>query len=203
MRRRRPGVADHVRDRLLADAVRGQLDARGQRALRALDRGLDVQTGGLRLLRQLVDARQAGRGRLGRHVVRLAQRVEHAAQLGQGVAAGMLDRLQRRARLLGPVVEQVQGRARLHVDQRDVVRQHVVEVARDREALLAAAASDVRLARPLGLGLVRAPDADGLGRRDEHEHPGRERERLADRRRRLVEQRRLPPDARVAATIPA
>ena len=64
-------------------------------------------------------------------------RGQQAAQLGERLAPGALDRAQRRARLVGPLVEDVAGRRGLHDDHRDAVGDHVVQLAGDAAPLLA------------------------------------------------------------------
>ena len=85
-----------------------------------------------------------------RRVGAVAQQVEGGAQLAQGVVARMLDGREGRARLVGMLVEEVQRDARLHVDEGDVVREHVVQLLRELQPLLARLA----LARFLGEALL-------------------------------------------------
>ena len=149
MRRAGAGVADDVGERLLHDAEGGQVDAGGARgraspvtssvARRARPRAR-ASTSASRSRRP--GGRAPGRG----PVVAAPQHVEHRAQLAERLLAGVLDGGERRAGLLGLLVQQVQGDAGLHVDERDVVGEHVVQLAGDAQPLLAGPA-----ARLLGL----------------------------------------------------
>jgi hypothetical protein len=87
-----------------------------------------------------------------------AQHVKHRAQLSERRLARLVDRLQGGAGLLGPLVQQVQRHPRLHVDERDVVGQHVMQLPRDQQALLAGATSGLlpRRLGPLGTPLEAA-----------------------------------------------
>ena len=69
-----------------------------------------------------------------------AQDVEDRAQLFERVLARVLDRAQRGTGLLRQLVAEVERDAGLHVDERDVVRDDIVEVTRDPEPLVARAA---------------------------------------------------------------
>ena len=171
-----PGVAGDVGERLLHDAVGGQLDGGRQR------RGGAVAARAARRGRRPGRPRPARRGRPGgarapRGVVAAAQHVERGAQLVERVAAGLLDVGQRRPGLLGLLVEQVQGHAGLHVDQRDVVGQHVVQLLGQPQPLLAEPAPLLVLG---GLGQLGRPlpaDADQLrdGQHDD-QPPGDQRQ---------------------------
>ena len=68
-----------------------------------------------------------------------AQHLQHRVQLLKRLLARLVDGLQGGAGLLGPLVQQVQRHPRLHVDERDVVGQHVVQLPGDEQALLARA----------------------------------------------------------------
>ena len=101
------GVAHDVGQRLLDDAVGGQVDAGGQavgdasprRPALAVD-ALDphVEAGAARAVDQAVEVGQAGGGGQ-RGGLALAQQVEHRAQLAEGLLAGVLDGGERRADL--------------------------------------------------------------------------------------------------------
>ena len=126
-----------VGQRLLHDPVRGQVDAGGSGRRSPCTSTLDRQPGRPLSATQLVEPGQPG-GRLARRVlVDAAQHAERGAHLAQQFAAGPLDGGQRRAGLLGVVVHQVQRHPGLHVDQRDVVAEDVVQVAGEPEPLLA------------------------------------------------------------------
>src|SRR6266508_185781 len=102
---RRAGVPGDVGEGLLHDAEGGQVDAGGQRPWLALDPGAHRQAGGRRAGDQVVQAGQPGRRRPRRRLVDLAQHVEHGAQLAERLVAGLLDRGEGGAGLLGPLVD--------------------------------------------------------------------------------------------------
>ena len=56
----------------------------------------------------------------------------------------------------------MEGHARLHVDEREVVAERVVQLARDPQALLARAAQRLLLLHPDRLGLPFVADPDAL-----------------------------------------
>ena len=100
---------------------------------------------------EVVEAVQARRRRPGRLLAGAAQHAEHRADLAQRVGARLVDRRQCDPRLLGLLVHQVQGDAGLDVDQRDVVRQHIVELLGDAQPLLVGLTAGLELARLPGL----------------------------------------------------
>ena len=100
------------------------------------------------------------RGRL----ASLPEDVEDGPQLGERLLARVADRGERRSRLLGERLVHVQRDARLDADERQVVPQRVVELARDPEPLLARAPQRLLLVHPGRLGAPLAPDPDDLGR---------------------------------------
>ena len=131
-------VAQRVRERLLDDAVGGEVDAGRQRDGRALaldddlePRGLDG--GGERV--EVVEARLRGVPVLAVLGLVGAHGLQQAAQLGERVAAGGLDRLQGLAGDVGALVEHVLGRDGLDDDDRDVVGDDVVQLAGDPRPL--------------------------------------------------------------------
>ena len=108
-------MAHDVRQRLLHDAVGGQVDGRGQRATLARDAHPGGHAGVAGGLDEALELVQPG-GRLARlALVGVAQDAEDAAQLAQRLLAGVLDRAQRLGRVLGMLVEDVGGDPRLHV----------------------------------------------------------------------------------------
>ena len=83
------GVLERVGQRLLDDAVGGEVDARRQRPRLALDAQLDREPGGAALGRRARRARRApAAGASSAAVVGRAQHAEHPAQLGERLAAG-------------------------------------------------------------------------------------------------------------------
>ena len=93
------------------------------------------------------------------------------------VVARLLDGRERRARLLGLLVEEVQGDAGLHVDERDVVGEHVVQLLRELQALLARLALARFLGEALLLGALLASHPHHLGDGEHEQQPsGDERE---------------------------
>jgi hypothetical protein len=106
-----------------------------------------------------------------RLLVGTSEHAERRAHLVQQVPARPLDRRQSGPGLLGIVVHEVERHPGLHVDQRDVVAEAVVQVARHPQPLLAPAPA-------LGLGgrrrrlLPALPaGAPQLGRGDDHRDP--------------------------------
>ena len=97
---------------------------------------------------QLVEPVQAERRLPGRRLLLGAQHAEHRADLAQRLGARRLDRGQRLAGLLRPVVHQVQPHPGLHVDQRQVVAEHVVQLAGDPQPFLGRLPALLLLAAP-------------------------------------------------------
>ena len=126
---------------------------------------------------EVAEAVQARRRPPRRVLAGAAQHTEHRADLAQRVGARLVDRRQRDPRLAGLLVHQLQGDAGLDVDQRNVVRQHVVQLAGDAQPLLVGLAAGLELARPLGLREALLAAADPLDAGQRHEQPGGDRER--------------------------
>ena len=124
--RLRVRVAGHVGECLLHDPVRGELDS-GRKRVGGASLEVHLETSGAHAVDELVEVRKARR-RHPRHIDCVAQHVERGAQLAQRVVARFLDRRERWSRLIGMLVEEMQGDAGLDVDQRDVVREHVVQL---------------------------------------------------------------------------
>ena len=164
-----PRVADDVGQRLLHDPERCQIDARRERPTLAVHFQRDPDAGRGGAGHEVVKAVQARRRRPGRLLAGAAQHAEHRADLAQGVGARLVDRRQRDPRLLGLLVHQMQGDAGLDVDQRDVVRQHVVELLGDAQPLLVGLAAGLELASALDLreALPAIAHPFGAGQRDE------------------------------------
>ena len=154
------GVLDDVGERLLHDPVGGQVDALGERARLALDGELDADARGARALEQL---RQLAEPRLRRErgglLLVAAQQLQRAVHLGHRLAAEVGDPVGRLAHAL--VARGGPERLRLHDDQRDVVRDHVVELLRDPQPLV----GDGALALGDGVGAAR-PDVEADGAAD-------------------------------------
>ena len=146
----------------------------------------DVEPGVARRPDQVGDLVHAGgRDEVG-GLIALAQQRHHRGQLVEHVAARPTDRHQRVLRGLGLAVHDVGGGAGLHVDGRHRVRDAVVEVTRDLQAVLGDPPPGLLLARPfegagplLELCKSRAPGPQHLA--EEHragrpadEHDGEE-----------------------------
>ncbi len=165
-------VAHHVGQRLLHDAVRGEVDRRrnGRRSGVAVDGDGDAGVAGV--LDQRVDLVEPWRRRQ-RDLVVVAQHTDGRPQLVERLLAELLDGRERRTGLFRMAIEHVQGGPGLHVDRGDAVGDHVVEVAGDAEALLGDAAPGFLLTgflqvlrALLELGEV-GPPAE-VGRAEEH-----------------------------------
>jgi hypothetical protein len=170
--RGRPGVPDGVGQRLLDDAVGGQvhggrqrdgLPGHGERGVQAGpagpgDQGLEL--GGAR-------RRLGGVG-----VVGLTQHVQDGAELPEPLLARGLDRLQRIGYRLGAGGQDVGGHPGLHVDGGHGVRDDVVQLAGDAQPLLVDAAAGILLGPVLDGLHVGAPvrhGDTGEQRRGDHE----------------------------------
>ena len=181
------GVAGDVGQRLLHDPEGGELDRGRQLLAGAVARGATSSRWRAPSATRPSRSARPGAGARGASLA-AAQHVERAAQLAQRLAAGLLDVGERRAGLLGLVVDQVQGHAGLHVDQRDVVGEHVVQLLGELQPLLARAALALLLlgARPFASTASRR-DADQLGDGEHDEQPTGDERQLeagAPRRRR-------------------
>jgi len=170
-RARVAGVLERVRQRLLDDPVRGQLDPDRELPTLALDAELD---GKARLAELPDEGGYVVEPRLGRqrlvHVT--AEHAEQAAHLCERAASALLDRLQHLARRGVRVAEHAPLGASLQDDHRDVVGDHVVQLTRDARSFL-----DDRLARghvALALGDLRAALAVADDAADEQHHYGRD-----------------------------
>jgi hypothetical protein len=130
------GVLEHVGEGFLHDPVGRQVHPRRQRHAFALGLELDRQAGVADLREELVQAGQ-GRLRLQRWwLVGLADDAQQAAQLDQGLAAGVLDGAQH---LLGRRVVLAEDAALggcLDHDHAQAVGDHVVQLPRDPGALV-------------------------------------------------------------------
>ena len=88
-------VLERVRERLLHDAVGGDVDARRQRRSVALDPQLDGQTGLAHMLNQPVEVAQARLRRERELLVAAAQDAEQPAHLNERLPPRRLDRAER------------------------------------------------------------------------------------------------------------
>jgi len=173
-------MLERVRQRLLDDPVGRQLDPDGELRRLALDAQLHRQAGRAQLTDQ---QRHVGEPRLGlERIVRVAaQHAEQAPHLGQRAAAGALDRLEHLARRGVLIAQPAPFGAGLQHHHRDVMGDHVVQLARDPRPLL-----DHRLARrhvALALGHLRAPltVADNVSHEQHHDdRHDRERDRATE-----------------------
>ena len=130
-------VAPRVRQRLLDDPIRGEVDPRGQRHDLALQDEADVRAGVARRvdeLGELVETRL--RRTLGVAVDVLAQNAEQPARLGERVARGRGDRLEATASVGRQLRRREPCRLALDGDHRQVMRDDVVQLARDRGSFL-------------------------------------------------------------------
>ena len=167
----RAGVAGHVGQRLLDDPEGGQVGPGRQGPGQPLDPGAHLQAGRAGPGDQAVQLGQAGGRGPRRRLVALAEHVEHRPQLPKGVVAGLLDGHQGGAGLARLLVHQVQGHAGLHVDQGDVVGEHVVQLAGDAHALLAGPPPGLLGPGPLG-GLAALAGGQGhLGDGEDEQQP--------------------------------
>ena len=138
-RRVRAGrVAQRVGQRLLHDPVGGHVEAGGELGGLAVDVSDASSPAARTCVDELVDAAQR---RLRRELgagVGLAQDAEHAVQLADRLAAGLLDAGERLALAFAGRVaaEQPAHAARLQDHHRDAVGDRVVQLARDPRALL-------------------------------------------------------------------
>ena len=94
----------------------------------------DVRAGISRRVDDLRAARDPAAGALGVALDVLAQNSEQPARLGERVARGRSDRLEAAASVGGQLRRREPGRLALHGDHRQVMRDDVVELARDRRA---------------------------------------------------------------------
>ncbi len=111
--------------------------------------GLDPGAGRPRLVDEVAYVVEPG---LRRHPgVAVAEQAEQPAHLGERLAAGGRDRLERADRDVGVLGGGVAGAVGLDHDHRQPVGDHVVHLARDARALVAGGELDLALGHPLGL----------------------------------------------------
>ena len=99
----------------------------------------DGEAGGGGVADQTIEMVEAGAGGQRRVFVDVTEDPQDGAQLDQSLLAHIVDGGQGAASPIGLAVHQVQCGVGLHVDDRDVVGDHVVEVAGDAEPFLAGA----------------------------------------------------------------
>ncbi len=145
------GVLLHIGQGLLHDPVGGQADGGGELGALVGAGDLDAQSGAAERPGEFVEAVQAGGGLGGRlGVAGLAQQSDGGAQFLQRGAAGPAHMGEGLLGLVGPLVHDVGGDPGLHVDQGDVVGDHVVQIAGDAQAFLGDPAAGLLLAGALG-----------------------------------------------------
>ena len=182
-------MLERVGERLLHDAVRGEVDARRQLARRARDTKLDGETGRANVPNERVEL---CKGRLRRHRDLLVLGAEHAEQpphLVERLRGGSLDRVDGRAGVVGLGLEAVPRPSGLEDDDADRVRDDVVQLAGDARALLEHC--EARLLLPLDdqVALARTPPADRAAGEPRAPEDRREEDEVADE----VEERPLVP----------
>lgn len=158
--RARARVLADVGQGLLDDPVGGEVHGRGQVGVLVGAGDLHRQAGAAEGTGQLFQEAEPGGGFGGRlRVAGLAEQADGGAQLVERAAAGLADMGEGLLGLVGALVHDMGGDTGLHIDQGDVVGDHVVQVAGDAQALLGDPAAGLLL--PGALGAVGAV-ADGL-----------------------------------------
>ena len=146
------GMAQRVGERLLDDSVGGDVDPRRERTGSPSTRRSTGRPARAHLVDQRLDV---GETRLGHHRLLLAviaaQDAEQPADLGERLAAGRLDRFERRPCGLGLAVEHPAPRRGLDDHDADAVGDDVVQLARDPCPLLRHRAPGLLFALPLEL----------------------------------------------------
>ena len=129
-------MLDRVRQALLDEPVRSEVDAGWELRRLAFDPELDGQPRLPRLRDEPVQVLKARLRRQRRSFLRPAQDADQSAHLGQRLAAGLLDDLERLSLLLLIRVQPSPHRARLDGHHAHAVPDDVVQLARDPGALL-------------------------------------------------------------------
>ena len=162
-------VLVRIGQRLLDDPIRDLPCGARHRGQIALGPQPDVQTHGSERAHDLIKPAQIGLRGGGRVVVIGAQHLQESADLAQDGARRMADGGERLLCLVRTGVDRGGGDPRLEADDRDLVRDRVVQVASDPESLFADPPLCFRLAGllgpfcPFGHGLdVLPPRASGL-----------------------------------------
>ena len=167
-------MADDVGQRLLGNAVGGEVERCGQHHRQALRNDADIQArgpGGGDQVRELAEPRRRPPRR---SVAGLAQHVERGAQLPQRLPACVLDGRQRGAGLLRQFAVDVKRDACLDVDEGDVVGEDIVQLPGDAQALVARLQLFLLLLQPRGFGGPEPADPDPLAHAEQDEQPRRQ-----------------------------
>ena len=131
-------MLDDVGERLLDDAVNGQLEREGQGAVGPGHVQVDRGAGGPDGFDQIFDVEESGGwGEIGRPVLFLAQEAEDNPQFFLGRPADGLDGFQCGARLLRAAGHQAAADAGLDGDHREGVGDDVVQFAGDADPFFA------------------------------------------------------------------
>jgi hypothetical protein len=165
-------VLERVREALLHEAVRGQVDSGRELHRVALDREHDREPGFAGVLDELVQVLEARLGRKRGSLLRASQHADHASHLRHGFASRLLDDEQRLAFAFLFGLEQAAHRRSLDGHDADAVADDVVELPCDACPLLGDSEAGSFLALALGharsllclLGLARRA---GKGEADE------------------------------------
>ena len=129
-------MLQRVRERLLHDPVRGQVDAGRQRSGLPLDRDGHRQTCVAHSLHQMIEVLHAG-SRLAVLIVRLVhEQIQQSAQLLEAGTPGRVDGFQSPACRCDVGVEHSIGGLRLEHDHRKTVGDEVVQLSSDARALM-------------------------------------------------------------------
>jgi len=130
-------VLEHIGERLLHDAVRGQLDARREGALCSLDAHLHADTCVPHLVDERVELHEA-RLRCQRRVAGsfVFEDAHHTAEVGHRLAPGLLDDAKGCRSVTWIANRDALRRRRLEHHDAHAVRDHIMEFARDRGAFL-------------------------------------------------------------------
>ena len=162
VRRRAAGVLDRVGERLLHDAVDGELGAGAERAALAGDLERDRQAGGARARDELARARRASAAAAPSGALSSTP-----SRMSISASASVPAARMRARRLLGALRvarEDAPRAARLHDHHADAVRDHVVHLARDPAALARPTASCASCSRRSAASAARLVQLGGVAR---------------------------------------
>src|SRR5919201_4775307 len=152
LRRMRPRVLEAVRQALLDEPVRGEVDPGRKLLGRAFDAELDRKPRFACLLDELVEVLEARLRGEGGGLFGPAEDADHPAHLRERLAAGLLDDQQGLTLLLLVRPEQPPRRRSLHGHHADAVADDVVQLAGDPRALVRHCQTSPFLALALGPG---------------------------------------------------